>query len=39
VGAIDANYAEIESGIREGEDVLLVEPAEPSKNASKKSKS
>ena len=39
VGAIDANDAEIQSGIREGEDVLLVEPPEPSKNASKKSKS
>ena len=39
VGAIDANNAEIQSGIREGEDVLLVEPPETTKKASNKSKS
>lgn len=31
VGAIDSTQAEIQSGISEGEDVLLVEPPEPSK--------
>ena len=39
VGAIDANAAEIQSGIREGEDVLLVEPPDLSKKASKKTNS
>ncbi len=39
VGAIDANDAEIQSGIREGEDVLLVEPPDTTKKASKQSKS
>ena len=39
VGVIDANNAEIQSGIREGEDVLLVEPPETTKKASNKSKS
>ena len=39
VGAIDANDAEIQSGIREGEDVLLVEPPETTKKASNKSQS
>ncbi len=39
VGTIDANDAEIESGIHDGEDVLLVEPPETTKKASKQSKS
>ena len=39
VGTIDANDAEIQSGIRDGEDILLVEPPDTTKKASKKSKS
>ena len=38
VGAIDSDNVEIQSGIREGEDVLLVEPPEPSGNSPKKSR-
>jgi macrolide-specific efflux system membrane fusion protein len=39
VGAIDVDAAEIQSGIREGEDVLLVEPPERSEKVTKKSRS
>ena len=38
VGAIDSDNVEIQTGIREGEDVLLVEPREPSGNSPKKSR-
>ncbi|MEI8292926.1 MAG: efflux RND transporter periplasmic adaptor subunit [bacterium] len=39
VGAIDADQAEIQSGIREGEEVLLVEPPKTTSPSHKKGKS
>lgn len=39
VGSMDTNDVEIQSGIREGEDVLLVEPPESSGKVVKKSRS